>query len=79
MQQRQDTFAKLEKSIQETAVQINECQNKNSSLSSKLKDLDKMIESERKRWKERIAKEREELNHRFQQNTQSQIKSSSIN
>lgn len=61
MKQREDTFNKLEKALSQTGKEIALCQDKNAQLSERLKDLDKMIEDERRKWRDRIEAEKKRL------------------
>eukprot|EP01027_Heterolobosea_sp_BB2_P010326 GEZU01015164.1.p1 GENE.GEZU01015164.1~~GEZU01015164.1.p1 ORF type:complete len:226 (-),score=48.41 GEZU01015164.1:18-695(-) len=61
MKQREETFKKLEKSIMTTQKEIAQCQEKNAHLADRIKELDKMVEDERRKWRERIEAEKKRI------------------
>lgn len=58
---REETFRKLESSLAQTADEIRQCQTRNSELNGKVRELDAMIEEERRRWKDRLDAEKKQL------------------
>lgn len=61
MSQREETYKRLEKSIGNTASEISACKDKNDSLSSKISELERLIDEERRRWRDRLEAEKTAL------------------
>eukprot|EP00762_Andalucia_godoyi_P007428 ANDGO_07860.mRNA.1 putative SH3 domain protein len=58
---REETFRKLEASLQATADEVRQCQGRNADLGGKIRELDSMIEEERRKWKDRLEIEKKQL------------------
>lgn len=58
MEEREDAFRKLERSISATAKEIQAAQERNAGLSQKIVELDNWIESEKQKWKEQWDQEK---------------------
>jgi hypothetical protein len=58
MEDRDESFRKLERSIASTAKEIQACQERNVGLTQKIMDLDAWIEEEKSRWREQIEAEK---------------------
>eukprot|EP00771_Trimastix_marina_P001139 gnl/Trimastix_PCT/2186.p1 GENE.gnl/Trimastix_PCT/2186~~gnl/Trimastix_PCT/2186.p1 ORF type:complete len:271 (+),score=58.07 gnl/Trimastix_PCT/2186:35-814(+) len=61
MKQREETFKKLELNMSSAAKEIQQCQEKSAKLTQRIVDLDRLIEEERKRWKDRLDAEKKTL------------------
>jgi hypothetical protein len=58
LRQRQEAMERLERIIGEAAADIATCKDKNSQLTRKLKDLDQLLDKERRKWKDRVDEEK---------------------
>ena len=61
MKQREETYHKLENSIHSTSSEIASCQQKNEALAMKIADMERLIDEERRRWRDRLEAEKKAL------------------
>ena len=58
LRQRQESMERIERVLGEAAADVASCKDKNAQLTRKLKDLDHLVDKERKKWKDRVDEER---------------------
>jgi hypothetical protein len=58
MKQRRDAIGKLDAALKDAASEVDAAKDKQQQLSRRLRDLDSMVQKERKKWKERVEEER---------------------
>eukprot|EP00762_Andalucia_godoyi_P000068 ANDGO_02355.mRNA.1 SH3 domain protein-like protein len=58
MEERDEAFRKLERSIGATSKEIQACQDRNTGLTQKIMDLDSWIEEEKAKWREQLENEK---------------------
>ncbi|GCA62869.1 hypothetical protein KIPB_006323, partial [Kipferlia bialata] len=61
VQQREESFKKLEGALSAASQEIAMCREKNSKLTQRIVELDNVIEEERRRWRERLDSEKKHL------------------
>lgn len=58
MQRRADALAQMQGGFDEVLHEVSACKDRNSALARKLRELDQVIEKERRRWTERVEEEK---------------------
>eukprot|EP00759_Apiculatamorpha_spiralis_P023120 PhF_6_TR27003/c0_g1_i1/m.39423 len=58
VKQRQEAFARLESCVTTVTHEIRVCKERNSQLTRKVRELDSIIDQERRKWRERVEEEK---------------------
>lgn len=58
MRNRAASLAQLEEDLEESIAEVAACKDRNCSLTRKLRELDQVVEKERRRWTERLEEEK---------------------
>ncbi|GKT18848.1 hypothetical protein ADUPG1_011389, partial [Aduncisulcus paluster] len=61
VKQREESFRRLETSLNAAAQEISVCQEKNTKLTQRIVELDNLIDEERRKWRERLDAEKKSL------------------
>eukprot|EP00760_Papus_ankaliazontas_P036951 PhM_4_TR840/c0_g1_i1/m.1974 len=58
VKQRQDAFQRLENCVNTVSHEIRTCKERNAQLTRKVRELDSIIDQERRKWRERVEEEK---------------------
>lgn len=61
MRSREETFRKLESSMTATTEEIRQCQSRNAELNAKIRELEMLVDDERRKWKDRLETEKKQM------------------
>lgn len=61
VKQRQEAFARLETCVNTVSHEIRVCKERNGQLTRKVRELDSIIDQERRKWRERVEEEKSML------------------